>query len=181
MMPRLMPCNSSPAPGSSSRRKKSTMERRVVSLWPTPTLSTRTTSNPAASQSSMVSRVRRATPPTESPAGEGRMKARASRLSRSMRVLSPRMLPPDRLLEGSMVSTATAWPLSTSTQPSASMNVLLPTPGTPVMPTRLALPVRGNTRCRTSCAAFSSNVAWLSISVIARDSTTRSPAMMPET
>jgi hypothetical protein len=55
-----------------------------------------------------------------------------------MRVLSPRMLPPVTLLLGSMASTATRLPCRVSSVPSASMNVLLPTPGTPVMPTRRA-------------------------------------------
>ena len=142
-MPFLIPCNSSPEPGSSSNRKKSTSERSAISIWPTPTVSTKIVSKPAASQSSMVSRVRRATPPRLKPLGDGRMKAAGNWQSRSMRVLSPRILPPDRELVGSIVSTAIFWPRSTSWQPKDSMNVLLPTPGTPVMPTRLALPVKG--------------------------------------
>ena len=48
------------------------MPATTVSDWPTPTVSTRTTSKPAASQSSMVSRVIRATPPSVPPDGEGR-------------------------------------------------------------------------------------------------------------
>ena len=63
MMPRFMPCSSSPAPASISSRKKSVMDRTAVSDCPTPTVSTRTLRNPAASHSRMVSRVRRATPP----------------------------------------------------------------------------------------------------------------------
>ena len=51
-----------------------------------------------------------------------------------MRVLSPRMLPPDTGLDGSTLSTATRSPRSrTRCTPSASINVLLPTPGTPVI------------------------------------------------
>ncbi len=53
----------------------STMSATAVSDWPTPTVSTITVSKPAASTSSIVSRVRRATPPKVAPAGEGRMKA----------------------------------------------------------------------------------------------------------
>ena len=41
---------------------------------------------------------------------EGRIKARRSLVSCSMRVLSPRMLPPVTLLLGSTASTATRWP-----------------------------------------------------------------------
>ena len=51
-----------------------------------------------------------------------------------MRVLSPRMLPPVRFELGSMASTATRWPAAVRCVPRASMNVDLPTPGTPVMP-----------------------------------------------
>ena len=42
MMPRLIPCNSSPAPASISSRKKSVIERTAVSDCPTPTVSTST-------------------------------------------------------------------------------------------------------------------------------------------
>ena len=65
----------------------------MVSDWPTPTVSISTTSKPAASQRSMASRVRRATPPSWLCEGEGRMKAPFSRLSRSIRVLSPKDRP----------------------------------------------------------------------------------------
>jgi|GEM_PF-7036826 len=51
------------------------------------------------------------------------------------------MLPPLRLLLGSMASTATRWPRSVNMVPKPSMKVLLPAPGTPVMPIRLDLPV----------------------------------------
>ncbi len=51
------------------------MSATAVSDWPMPTVSTRITSKPAASQSSMVSRVLAATPPSVPAAGEGRMKA----------------------------------------------------------------------------------------------------------
>jgi hypothetical protein len=43
-MPFLMPCSSSPAPASMSTRKKSTIEATAYSDWPTPTVSTSTTS-----------------------------------------------------------------------------------------------------------------------------------------
>ncbi len=50
-----------------------------------------TTSNPAASQASIASRVRRATPPRVPPVGDGRMNARGCADSAGMRVLSPRI------------------------------------------------------------------------------------------
>jgi len=108
--PFLMPWSSSPAPAIMRTRKKSTMEATLVSDWPTPTVSTRMTSNPAASQTSMISRVLAATPPKVSPAGEGRIKAFSWAESFCIRVLSPRMEPPERRLEGSTASTATLWP-----------------------------------------------------------------------
>jgi hypothetical protein len=58
-----------------------------------------------------------------------------------MRVLSPRMEPPDSDDDGSMASTASFLPCSISQTPSASMKVDLPAPGTPEMPTRIARPV----------------------------------------
>ena len=51
---------------------------------------------------------------------------RASASSCSIRVLSPRIEPPLRVLDGSTASTATRWPCSTRWTPSASMNVDLP-------------------------------------------------------
>src|SRR5690349_6143110 len=63
--------------------------------------------------------------------------------------------------------------------PKASMKVLLPTPGTPVTPTRCAPPAWGSTAWRTACArAWCSGLA-LSTSVMARESNVRSPARMP--
>src|SRR6185312_7982230 len=69
------------------------------------------------------------------------------------RVLSPRIEPPVRAEVGSTASTATLWLSSIRYMPSASMVVDLPTPGEPVMPTRIALPVPGNSACTRSRAA----------------------------
>ena len=129
------------------------MSATAVSDCPVPTVSTRITSNPAASHSSMVSRVLAATPPSVPAAGEGRMKAAGSAASRAMRVLSPRIEPPVRAELGSTASTATRCPRSVSQVPSASMVVDLPTPGAPVMPTRTALPVSGSSSCTSSRAS----------------------------
>ena len=129
MIPRLMPCSSSPPPGAASRTKQSTMSATTVSDWPTPTVSTSTTSKPAASHSSIASRVRRATPPRVPPDGDGRMNACGSRARRSMRVLSPMIEPPLRRLDGSTASTATRCPAAVRRDPSSSMKVDLPAPG----------------------------------------------------
>ena len=74
------------------------------------------------------------------------MNASGACASRCMRVLSPRIEPPERRLEGSTASTATWWPCSIRWAPSASMKVDLPAPGVPEMPSRTALPVAGSSR-----------------------------------
>ena len=154
----------------------STMSETAVSDWPTPTVSTITVSKPAASTSSIASRVRRATPPRVAPAGEGRMKAAVWRDSSSMRVLSPRIEPPPRLDEGSIASTASERPRSSSARPKRSMKVDLPTPGTPVMPSRTDLPVCGSTAASSASARSRWSARVDSIRVMACASARRSPA-----
>ena len=110
------------------------------------------TSKPAASHSAIVSRVLRVTPPSVPDVGDGRMKADDSCASRFMRVLSPRIEPPVRFDVGSTASTATRWPAATRFMPNSSMVVDLPTPGTPVTPSRNAPPVAGSNACSSFCA-----------------------------
>ena len=109
-MPRLIPCNttshdssdhsslltcsSSPPAGGRSRQNMSTMSLTRYSLCPTPTVSTSTMSYPPASHNTTASLVVLVTPPKWPRLGLGLMKARMSRLSSGIRVLSPRMLPP---------------------------------------------------------------------------------------
>ena len=100
----------------------------------------------------MASRVFSATPPSEPADGLGRMKASSRWLSISMRVLSPRIEPPETDDEGSTASTASFLPCSMSQTPSASMKVDLPAPGVPEMPMRMAFPVLGNSAFRTCWA-----------------------------
>ena len=80
-----------------------------------------------------------------SPVGDGRTNASGDRVSSSIRVLSPRIDPPLRVLDGSTASTATRCSRSTSESPSASMNVDFPAPGAPEIPTRIAFPAWGKT------------------------------------
>ena len=150
--PRLMACRSSPAFGNCSSAKQSVMPATAVSLWPTPTVSTITTSWPAASSTSIASRVLAVTPPSVPPVGLGRMKASASTDRRSMRVLSPRIEPPDTLDDGSTASTATRCRCFSRCRPSASMKVDLPTPGTPEMPSRNDWPLAGSSALSNSSA-----------------------------
>jgi hypothetical protein len=60
--------------------------------------------------------------------------------------------------------------------PNASMNVLLPTPGTPVMPSRIDDPVRGRSGSSSSRAGAACFGLVDSMSVMARPSTARSPS-----
>ena len=131
----------------------STMSATCTSDWPTPMVSTNTTSNPAASTTMIDSRVALVTPPSTPALGDGRMNARSSAASRDMRVLSPRMLPPVRVDDGSTARTATRVPLAVSSLPRASMNVDFPAPGTPVTPMRWLPPARRSKRTSSSLAA----------------------------
>ena len=85
-----------------------------------------------------------ATPPRVPLVGEGLTKAAGKLLRVGMRVLSPRMAPPDDLEEGSIANTATLWPSLTISQPKASMRLDLPAPGGPEMPIRKASPGGGD-------------------------------------
>ena len=100
-----------------------------------------------------------------------------------MRVLSPRMEPPETVDEGSTASTATRCPRSIRYTPNDSMNVLLPTPGTPLTPMRSACPVRGSKAvsnsspwARWSARVDSSSVIALAV---ARRRRIASPCTMP--
>ena len=110
MVPRLIPCNSSPVPANCIKRKKSTIECTAVSDCPTPTVSTNMLSNPAASHKTIVSRVLRATPPKDPAEGEGLIKALSATESFSIRVLSPNILPFESSLLGSIANTASLPP-----------------------------------------------------------------------
>ena len=87
----------------------------------------------------MVSLVFLATPPNDPPVGEGRIKAFFSLTKFSILVLSPRILPLLIELLGSIASTATFFPSFIKWFPKASIKVLLPTPGTPVIPILIEL------------------------------------------
>src|SRR5574343_348003 len=84
-----------------------------------------------------------------------------------MRVLSPRIEPPDTVEDGSTASTATRWPCPIRYRPSASMKVDLPTPGTPLMPSRKDFPVWGSRPVSSSSASRRWSVRVDSSSVIA--------------
>ena len=111
------------------------------------------TSNPAASHRMIVSRVLRATPPSDPAEGEGRMKTLGlDEMLSIMRVLSPRIEPPLRSELGSMASTASLCLSEVTILPTASMKVDFPAPGTPVMPMRTDFPPCGRHFSMISCA-----------------------------
>ena len=107
------------------------MSSTATSDWPTPTVSTSTTSKPGGlAQQHRLARA--AGDAAERAAGRRRPdeRRRARGRARSMRVLSPRIEPPLRVLDGSTASTATRWPcVDERAAPSASMNVDLPDAG----------------------------------------------------
>ena len=181
IIPRLIPCSSSPVPASCISRKKSTIEWTAVSLCPTPTVSTKILSKPAASHKIIVSRVLRATPPSEPAEGLGRIKESGWTESFSIRVLSPKILPFERSLLGSIASTASLPPRSSTCRPNTSIDVLFPAPGTPLIPTRIELPEYGRHFSITSCATAWCSGFTLSTSVTAWLSTVTSPFTIPST
>src|SRR3954469_2541458 len=109
------------------------------------------------------------------------MNASGSTDSRCIRVLSPRIDPPERADDGSTASTATFDPAPVRSTPSWSMKVDLPTPGTPLMPTRRAPPACGSSSTSSSCAFSRWSARRDSTSVIARAITRRFPASTPST
>ena len=125
------------------------MSATATSDWPTPTVSTSTTSKPAASHSSIASRVRRATPPSVPPVGDGRMKAsgRARELAPcgSCRRGSSRRC---ACSTGRRRAPRRGGPRRRACRPSASMNVDLPAPGRAGDP---------DARSRRRCAGSSSS------------------------
>mmetsp|Transcript_5039 Transcript_5039/g.11033 ORF Transcript_5039/g.11033 Transcript_5039/m.11033 type:complete len:213 (+) Transcript_5039:659-1297(+) len=136
MIPFLTPCSSSPPAGGITRVTTSTAWSIKISLWPSPTVSTMTVPYPALWHSCITSCVYCATPPRMPEEGEGRTNACSWRESSAMRVLSPKMLPPDRCDDGSMVITASFSPELAICMPRFSIRVDLPAPGGPQMPRR---------------------------------------------
>ena len=93
-----------------------------------------------------------------------------------MRVLSPMIEPPLRRLDGSTARTATRCPAAVRRGPSSSMNVDLPAPGVPLIPTRTAPPVAGSTASSSGDASARRSGRVDSTSVIDWASARRSPA-----
>ena len=110
MMPALSACTSSPLPGTSITIETSAVRTMSTSSWPTPTVSMRTTSLPAASRTSATSLVARARPPRWPRVAMLRMKTPASAACACMRTRSPRIAPPVNGLVGSTATMPTVGP-----------------------------------------------------------------------
>ncbi len=130
----------SPDSGTSSSRLVSAMRDTASSDCPTPTVSTRIRSKPAASRTSHTSRVEVARPPSEPRVAIERMNTPGSSAMLSIRIRSPSRAPPEKGLVGSTATTATVCPWARSAATSRSVSVDLPAPGGPVMPIRWARP-----------------------------------------
>ena len=122
-----------------------------TSVWPAPTLSTMTGSNPAYSSTLAIPRTDLATAPAAPLEAMLRMYVPES-VDPDMRTRSPSMAPPVTWLVGSTARTAglvPSWRRSTETR---SMSVLFPAPAGPVIPITVALPVCANISATISLA-----------------------------
>ena len=128
----------SPEPGISARTIVSAWSTTSISPWPTPTVSSSTSSLPAASISSAACSAASARPPSAPRDAIERMKTPGSRKWSERRIRSPSTAPRVNGLDGSIESTPTSRSALRSSSVSAPISVLLPTPGGPVIPTTRA-------------------------------------------
>src|SRR5689334_8430904 len=136
------------------------------SVWPTPTVSMMIRWKPKASSRSATSSVVVASPPWAPRVAIDRMNTLGSRLTDSMRIRSPSSAPPVNGLVGSTATTPTESPPARNRWMSASVSVLLPAPGGPVMPIR-RVPPRPSSPW--ACDSTRSNPSrWFSTRVMAR-------------
>ena len=133
----------SPEPGISTSTTESAWSITSTSAWPTPTVSRKTSSLPAASISSAVCSAASASPPSAPRVAIERMKTPGSRKCSVSRIRSPSSAPPRNGEDGSIESTAIVAVERALVLISAPISVDLPAPGGPVKPTIDALPVCG--------------------------------------
>ncbi len=141
MIPALNTWISSPAPGIRMTRMISASFTTSTSSCPTPTVSTRIKSFPAASRTAIASPVALAKPPKCPRVAMLRMKISGSTLCCIIRILSPKIAPPLKGLEGSTAIIPIFFLFFRRIPAIWSTNVLLPEPGEPVMPTMIDSPV----------------------------------------
>ena len=99
----------------------------------------------------------RATPPKLFRVALGRINTLSCCESQGIRVLSPNILPPETFEEGSIAKTANFNPFSKIIFPKASIKVLFPTPGTPVIPILQAFLLRSEQLLINLLASFLSS------------------------
>jgi len=138
--PALIAWTSSPISGASRTTVVSAAAATSTSLWPVPTVSTSTMSNPAASSTAAAAPVDEASPPAWPRAAMERMKTPSSPAYACIRTRSPRSAPPVIGDDGSTAMTATDRPTRRSSAIRAATRVDFPAPGGPVIPTRWADP-----------------------------------------
>ena len=109
-----------------------------TSFCPAPTVSTITTSNPAASRMVTASPVASDSPPRCPRLAMERMNTPSSRKWSTSRMRSPSTAPCVNWLVGSTLTMATVVPMERRWRTSAADRVLFPAPGDPVMPMRTA-------------------------------------------
>ena len=141
--PALMAWTSSPMSGASRTTVVSAAAATSTSLWPVPTVSRSTRSNPAASSTVAALVLVAARPPACPRDAMLRMKTPSSVAYACIRTRSPRSAPPVIGDEGSTATTATVRPARRASAIRAATSVLLPAPGAPVIPTRCADPAPG--------------------------------------
>src|SRR3954451_21724680 len=143
-----------------------------TSAWPTPTVSSKTSSLPLASISSAAWRVASDSPPSDPRLAMERMNTPGSRKWSANRIRSPSRAPWVNGELGSIESTATWRSRARACSIRRPISVDLPTPGGPVKPTTAARPVLGYTS-RTSAQPSGSS---FSTSEMARASARLSPS-----
>ena len=133
----------SPEPGIRTNTMVSAWSMMSTSAWPTPTVSRKTSSLPAASISSAACSAASLRPPSAPRLAIERMKTPGSRKCSVSRMRSPSSAPWVNGEDGSIDSTAISRSCSRRSLVSAPISVDLPAPGAPVRPTIDALPVCG--------------------------------------
>src|SRR5699024_5178881 len=153
-MPALAACIPSPIPGARMTIEVSASDAISISDCPTPTVSTTTISQPAASSTRIACGAAADKPPKYPRVAIERMNTPESVACSCIRIRSPSSAPPENGEDGSMAKTPTRLPCRRHELTRAPVEVDLPTPGEPVSPITCASPV-----CGASCAATSARSA----------------------
>src|SRR3954467_771424 len=137
-------------PGATSTIVESASEATSTSACPTPTVSTSTISQPAASRTRSACGVDQDRPPRCPREAIDRMNTPESVAWSCIRTRSPNSAPPEKGELGSTARTPTRCPRARNARTKAAVDVDLPTPGLPVSPTTRAPPAYGMSAAITS-------------------------------